>query len=211
MMWYPGFNSWDCLCGSTAPDFGFYSGAFANYPESCNAASGVMYYTLGSPFVFQECWYSATMDQRDIDAGGQKGVVHDLSSCFALCSSWQYTFYGSNRDAEPPLCNCGNYPATDPDGAGTGCGMMNSFSFKQDAVVPEPSGEPARRRRRLAELERQQVLANNPYCPVGSQACRVAPGAGGYECLHTESELESCGGCRYGVHGGANATATGIE
>ncbi|KAL1409143.1 hypothetical protein Q8F55_005972 [Vanrija albida] len=147
-----------------------------------------------------------TRDQRDIDAGGQQPADQTWDSCLALCADWVYTFFGWT---DLSGCYCANHWPTSTSGDTTICGPRIFFPFKQDL----PSGAPARRRRARAELQRQQVLASNPYCPVGSEACRVAPEAGvGYECLHTQDELESCGGCRYGVHGSAgNGTATGVD
>jgi hypothetical protein len=37
------------------------------------------------------------------------------------------------------------------------------------------------------------------YCPAGRTACSISyDRADGYECIDTDTELESCGGCRFG-------------
>ncbi|KAL1409142.1 hypothetical protein Q8F55_005971 [Vanrija albida] len=181
--------------------------AVANDGASCAAAGGSMSYMLGSKFAFQECWSFIKRDPRDIDAGGWKDGVNTFDSCAAICADWEWfyeQFAGSARS-----CYCANYFPVDVQRPTQNCPPNYFYAYRQ--VRAEPSGAPGRRRRARAELERQKLLASSPDCPAGVQACSVFPGADGYECLDTQSELESCGGCRFGVHGAANTTATGVE
>nr|XP_019042923.1 hypothetical protein I302_08632 [Kwoniella bestiolae CBS 10118]OCF21853.1 hypothetical protein I302_08632 [Kwoniella bestiolae CBS 10118] len=45
-----------------------------------------------------------------------------------------------------------------------------------------------------------EVRSSNALCPDGLTPCNILDGAGlAYECIDTDQELESCGGCRYGT------------
>ncbi|WWD04022.1 hypothetical protein V865_002085 [Kwoniella europaea PYCC6329] len=62
------------------------------------------------------------------------------------------------------------------------------------ALGPEPSATPSAVARRASRIKRERSL-----CPKGQHACRIY-GSSEYECLNTNYELESCGGCKYGEY-----------
>lgn len=68
----------------------------------------------------------------------------------------------------------------------------------------------SRRKREIeAELRAEAERRDNAYCPSGLTGCAI-PGSKYYECINTEVELESCGGCTNGVFGNSTI-ATGVE
>ncbi|OCF61659.1 hypothetical protein L486_01317 [Kwoniella mangroviensis CBS 10435] len=62
------------------------------------------------------------------------------------------------------------------------------------ALGPEPSATPSAVARRANRIKRERSL-----CPKDQHACRIY-GSSEYECLNTNYELESCGGCKYGEY-----------
>lgn len=81
-----------------------------------------------------------------------------------------------------------------------------TYAFSNFAqVLPSGIG----RRRHAEQMRLAEESARNAYCPSGKAACRV-PGSSDYECIDTNSELESCGGCAYGAYG-SNSTYTGTD
>jgi hypothetical protein len=54
------------------------------------------------------------------------------------------------------------------------------------------------------------MIAVDHPCPGTKDACLVPGASGRFECLDTQAELESCGGCRFGAVG-SNSTAVGED
>ncbi|WOO77641.1 Protein priA [Vanrija pseudolonga] len=77
--------------------------------------------------------------------------------------------------------------------------------------ILEPSAAPVRRRAARAKQLALQEAKQHAYCPRGLTPCHVSPRSKGYECLDVTSELESCGGCRWGVYGNASSAAVGFD
>ncbi|RSH82047.1 uncharacterized protein EHS24_008251 [Apiotrichum porosum] len=99
-------------------------------------------------------------------------------------------------------CFCDNNPAV---GATANCGYTTYFLFSH------PPGAVASA---LPRRSKQLVIGNDDtYCPIGYAACQIASDpAMGFECLETSTELESCGGCRFGSHSDGNHSApVGID
>lgn len=96
-----------------------------------------------------------------------------------------------------------------PSGLKMTCDAASTFFYNAGGPVPSAF---ARRDTMAAEQQVLASIAANPDCPPGYTSCQVSPNPeDGYECLDINSELESCGGCRYGVYGAGNATASGID
>ncbi|KAM0751659.1 hypothetical protein T439DRAFT_355565 [Meredithblackwellia eburnea MCA 4105] len=78
-----------------------------------------------------------------------------------------------------------------------------SASPSASAAWPSGSLNPSARRARrdLEEVKAQiraapwEALDDSLLCPGGATACPIFPRMGSYECIDTQSELESCGGC----------------
>ncbi|KAL8280538.1 hypothetical protein RQP46_007186 [Phenoliferia psychrophenolica] len=80
-----------------------------------------------------------------------------------------------------------------------------SASASATSSVPLPSGSlnpSARRAKRDIEAVKAAIrdapweaLDSSLLCPGSATACPIFPRMGSYECIDTDSELESCGGC----------------
>ena len=72
------------------------------------------------------------------------------------------------------------------------------YSHPSDATASGLARRTLNERLHLAE----QQASYSAYCPVGKQACALENDPTSYECLDTDSELESCGGCMWGLYTG---------
>ncbi|KAL7410788.1 hypothetical protein BDY24DRAFT_417642 [Mrakia frigida] len=74
------------------------------------------------------------------------------------------------------------------------------------------SQAPTRRRDRLLKERKDKIAREHALCPAGLTPCSVGFGRdGAYECLDTQSELESCGGCRSTGLGTDCSALTGVR
>lgn len=97
-----------------------------------------------------------------------------------------------------------------PSGLIQTCDAASTWFY--DSEGPTPSGFARRSMVDAQKRAEEIVLAAHPDCPVGYTSCQVSPNPeDGYECLDTNTELESCGGCRYGAYGYGNSTASGVD
>ncbi|RSH90637.1 hypothetical protein EHS25_001242 [Saitozyma podzolica] len=64
-------------------------------------------------------------------------------------------------------------------------------------VLTHPGGSAISRRRRNEQVALAR-MATAQLCPTGLSACRVRADSTDYECLDTQNEPESCGGCLLG-------------
>ncbi|KAL1413827.1 hypothetical protein Q8F55_001611 [Vanrija albida] len=183
----------------------------ASDPSLCGTTNTNDYqgYFTKTTFTSVSCADTQTLDPRD--AGSAKQLSVEPHVCSSLCASYKYmilhpninTYYSAYYD-----CQCANYPPTDTPT--TVCAQQTYFLYTHP---PEAQASALPRKRAAARaLELQRLLEANPHCPVGYDACNVSNDPShGYECINTNEELESCGGCRFGRYGNTNATAPGVE
>lgn len=115
--------------------------------------------------------------------------------------------FNANGFDGPGTSKCACVDKTTMSGTPGTCVTGNYFLF--DVIpVPVPSATP-QRRRAAARRAREYLARKHPFCPPRTRACVVDSGAG-YECIDTETELESCGGCLDAELGDETA-ALGIE
>lgn len=79
------------------------------------------------------------------------------------------------------------------------CGPGAAFIYTKLDIAP--SGAARKRMEARANAERAAL----GDCPRGCHACAIL-GSDNYECLDTDSELESCGGCVDGYYDNKNGT-----
>ncbi|THH26726.1 hypothetical protein EUX98_g7464 [Antrodiella citrinella] len=115
-----------------------------------------------------------------------------------------YSPYTNPGDAHPSSCSC-PAPMTECNGQ---CG---NFPNGCGSAVPAP---PQRRSRHATfgaakDINKRQV--GESKCPVDKQVCGVPGGNGGWECVDTKSDKESCGGCMTPSTIGVYHPATGKD
>ncbi|KAL7419598.1 hypothetical protein Q5752_005510 [Cryptotrichosporon argae] len=101
-------------------------------------------------------------------------------------------------------CYCSDYdPVTIEGGTSLVTSCYQNLMYYTHSAAAQASG--LARRRNRDRLARRQLEP----CPQGLTAC-ATDGAGGYECLDTMNDLDSCGGCTGATFGNASA-ATGVD
>lgn len=136
--------------------------------------------------------------------------VSDVLECFNYCNGnshvqfWVFAIF----------CPGGN-----PNGANTGAWCQCSTSTSYDIVTCAGNGAAYNYNlERIASAswvvkradKRRLGRKSTTLCPGTKDACLVPGASGGFECLDTQAELESCGGCRFGAVG-SNSTAVGED
>lgn len=119
------------------------------------------------------------------------------TNCNQCPASKKYSFAGSNDNSD---CVSSNNRRGQPD-------PVDSCNINADNQCPNPTGSgpvgsPVARKKR------------DMHCTRGLQACPRYAGRGGFECINTRSDPESCGGCRDldGKGSGSDCTAiTGVS
>ncbi|WVW83326.1 hypothetical protein I302_105345 [Kwoniella bestiolae CBS 10118] len=125
------------------------------------------------------------------------GMVYDsyLDNCQDICRSsgteYSYSWPDPEDQGDFPtfrICQCG---FAQPDGHYL---IPTSLCDYPNVQTVLPSGFVGKRR--IDDGGQEEDL-----CPEGSRACKVGPGVASqldYECIATDEELESCGGCLFG-------------
>ncbi|WVF65357.1 hypothetical protein IAT40_000084 [Kwoniella sp. CBS 6097] len=147
---------------------------------------------LTTSFDFQGCYTDMVTDSAPASSG-------TLQSCFASCASVGSAMFYPNSATGNFDCRCNDAYTIDPAGAGgssTNCGPNAYFTYTHS---PDASASGLARRKIRARLEQLRLEKQAP-CPRGMTACSLEGSADAYECIDTRSELESCGGCMYGVY-----------
>ncbi|KAL1406905.1 hypothetical protein Q8F55_006317 [Vanrija albida] len=200
-------NQW-CGCGPYwQAGNGLINAAANDGGVACGTAQGYQSYMMGSTFVFGGCTSTVTFDSRDIAAGNNKGLL-DPKACYAACKSWRNVYMQATTAAVNYNCYCANFPPATIGAVSQTCSSSTFYLYQHTAL--EASQGLARRQQRLMQIDAERVLAENPYCPPGRESCRLSadPSDESFECLYPQSELESCGGCRYGRFGPPNVNMT---
>ncbi|WVF72442.1 hypothetical protein IAT40_007257 [Kwoniella sp. CBS 6097] len=130
-----------------------------------------------------------------LDLGVSK-PVEVIADCESLCSGFQYMLVQYRLTTETTQCSCvetsDSWKRLDSSSA---CIADRDWFIYQS--VAQPSVAIRRAQRELAR--RKELQASEHICPEGTTACNVLDGDGlSYECLDTDQELESCGGCLHG-------------
>lgn len=135
------------------------------------------------------------------------GSSTDLMTIFETCAKDAYAII-------TPSGSTYDYTCQNAVSGGTAetCSDTDTRVYSHPAAA-QASGL-SRRRRAETRVLAAQGRSNAQHCPTGLSPCLIGNDEqGGYECIDTSSELESCGGCLYGVLGRTNATspAEGVD
>ncbi|GFZ50683.1 hypothetical protein JCM24511_08441 [Saitozyma sp. JCM 24511] len=197
-----------CFCGNTGIGMGFY----VPYNEAtCYSLDFISQYVTSTSFVFQSC------------AGGtsSSSPTHqpDVASCFVACAPSSLIMYlvsdnnslqnMNGADTVWPLRRRREVHDIPREIANHKQGNTGDCycPFTQQTTYPDcsnmgyafshPGGSAISRRRRRDQLALGRLAATQ-LCAAGHSACRLRSDSDTYECLDTQSELESCGGCLWG-------------
>ncbi|WOO85997.1 uncharacterized protein LOC62_07G009485 [Vanrija pseudolonga] len=194
-----------CFCHDIGP-----AGTDLRPAPSTDGACGVnrmLVEKLLTSYTFQGCAAADGMTYYDDPFGAP---VSDVLQCFNYCNDnshvqfWVFAvFYAGGKPGGPntgPWCQCSTSTSYDV----VPCDSSTAYNYNLERIASASWVVRRADKRRLGGSSR------NALCPGTKEACLVYEGSGGFECLDTTSELESCGGCRYGALGG-NATAVGED
>lgn len=166
---------------------------------------------------FSTCLSGATL------VGGPTTGVTDVQQCFSACSLYKYaafTYTGSSTYG----CTCGTVLT---GGSSVACGSTGTWSTSAarrglqmraltggaatiyQNAAPVISAVARKKREVEAELRAEADRRDNVYCPNGLTGCAI-PNSKYYECINTDAELESCGGCTHGLYGNTTQVS-GVE
>ncbi|WVF71978.1 hypothetical protein IAT40_006789 [Kwoniella sp. CBS 6097] len=179
-----------CTCSNTEPDPNTITNTVsAAQDTTCVTASDYQVYKSRTTEQFQGCATSDSYDHND--------VYSTLEGCLVACASSPYTFAAPFEDGWECLCGLTMGSPTYSQ-----CGYRNYVTYYHDAIAQASQLTRRKLRERLSENNRQVA-----DCPTGLTACMIAGYSDSYECIDTNAEVESCGGCLNGVFGKTNATS----
>jgi hypothetical protein len=141
--------------------------------------------------------------------------VNDLGSCFRACVGWGGASTRPVGDVFECTCDADAGEFLPPDSeqipcnsGGTTIARYGGHAYFADGTGQDtgvqPPGQSVWVKRQLKQQVRlQQQAVAGKLCPGEATACLTSPGALTWECVETDAELESCGGCLYGEFGSA--------
>ncbi|OCF55218.1 hypothetical protein L486_07331 [Kwoniella mangroviensis CBS 10435] len=181
----PSYKLW-CLCVNDAPNP-------EDLIDGCHdPIAETTYVTVIIPYqlVYQFVWYNC----HTFTTTAPGTLVNSARDCFATCNpySWAGVVY-DQRDPNLITCRCYAYDNHPWYGTpATACLPGLWFIYNH---FPQPSGAVRKRYNGFQEGNKKTEV-----CPKGLTACKLLDSEGlAFECIDTSQELESCGGCRYGM------------
>ncbi|KAK6908296.1 hypothetical protein I203_102297 [Kwoniella mangroviensis CBS 8507] len=178
-----------CYCSNNYPqEYYLLSGSDA----ACESPSDLNVRVTQTSFMSTGCVDSVTYAED----GWNDFLVLNPEDCFRNCNGAYGATYIANSQNGHYTCHC------------------HYFLFYHSQAA-QASGLTRRRARDLRELQARRFKREIEYCPYGLTACNVDGHSGNYECLDTNTELQSCGGCFYGQYSnhtsvvGEDCTTTG--
>ncbi|WVF68043.1 hypothetical protein IAT40_002805 [Kwoniella sp. CBS 6097] len=212
-----GFSLDQCLGECSSSRYAYYDlGTSACY---CDTAE-----TSGSNFVqAQDPNGACASDQAaawELDTGlGFKGcasrtessstessTASSASDCFSRCST--YASAAFTRFGGLYFCLCADrIDIATAQACQAGNSNVGFYVYGQDIDVPTGGTQ---ERRKLKERAKRALTLKHQNCPPGLVSCRVGNDQNAFECVDTQSDLESCGGCTGGLYGVVSGNATRI-
>lgn len=173
-----------CLPASAALNAQYVTSG-TNSAGSCSSSNFAIWELNPQGFAFTECTSGTTLT-----GGPTFTAVTDDSSCFTSCKDYPYMSMTPSVSGKSYTCTCGTKQVT---GTAATCGNGVQTLYSNSAATLSIV---ARKRDRL----RREEEARKPksYCPRGMTACRIPDSSYDFECIDSNTELESCGGCTIG-------------
>ncbi|OCF45392.1 hypothetical protein I317_00637 [Kwoniella heveanensis CBS 569] len=180
-----------CVCSDTEPSTGAITSTIsADEDTVCVTATDYQVFKAYTTEQFQGC------TSPNAYLHSTTGYT-SYEQCLSACASSAYTFVKPLETSWQ--CFCGSSMGSP---ALTECGLNKYLIYYHDPIAQASQLTRRKLRERLNESTRQAA-----DCPSGLTACLVEGYTDSYECIDTNAEIESCGGCINGVFGSTNATA----
>ncbi|WWC57481.1 uncharacterized protein I303_100013 [Kwoniella dejecticola CBS 10117] len=178
----------NCYCTDKYPSEGYFQLGTA---DACNNPAHYDARITHTSFTWRPTCYSTA--PTGLTFSGLTGPDTCLKNCGTSLGA---TFYVDSIDGNYQ-CACGQ---PNSFGSTAACGPGTYFYYYHTAAQASQGLS----RRRKIEEERKRGI--HTYCPKGLTPCQIEDIPGAYECIDTNAELESCGGCLYGSLSSPNAT-----
>ncbi|WVQ65348.1 uncharacterized protein L199_003524 [Kwoniella botswanensis] len=181
-----------CFCTASYPTHGYrVNGDFSTCISEGNSAL----YIDSTTFDFDHCSTAFITSFNDQDST-QYSTVTGVVGCLNQCSTSRYAVFSYDNTKGSYVCACGDDISEDTPET---CGSDSALIYSHPAGAAA-SGLARRSAREALRRSRQAALIQT--CPKGLTAC-VIPGLEGtdaWECVDTQNDLESCGGCLHGSY-----------
>ncbi|KAL7422349.1 hypothetical protein Q5752_002995 [Cryptotrichosporon argae] len=214
-----------CYCGDNAPSAGDYSPAGGAQQIGSNGAYSVD--CIDYPFYVSDTTYTvnpvyglcqSSLTVTPVTPGAVTTISQTVAGpeqCFQFCESYTDVYYTISSAGYD--CTC--FSSSDGTNAvahttADGCDSTSIYWFQHEAGAyvtdanspAQPSAWAKRQARERLARRRAGLVARDALCPGAASACKVPGIVGSYECVDTQTELESCGGCTYGSFTDSSAT-----
>ncbi|WWD01609.1 hypothetical protein V866_008554 [Kwoniella sp. B9012] len=181
-----------CSCTEFAPSYNYLVGVL------CSPDDGNTFVWKADPvWSFDRC-YPGPGHQGGTDTR----PFSDVDFCFLKCSNTPYATMFFDGPAREGFCTC--YDNTNQWSGETpsSCSFGDLYVY---TIYSSPSGF-VKRQHMVGEHQRKD------FCPAGLTACNLPElGQEGYECVDTDMDPESCGGCIHGEYGVDGDTGMGKD
>ncbi|WVW84980.1 hypothetical protein I302_107016 [Kwoniella bestiolae CBS 10118] len=188
-----------CFC---TDNYGTFDTRYAADPNTCAPSGRNSLYVRSTTFDFANCATPGSIF-FDNNENTQYNTATDLVDCFGQCKNSRYAALAYDSTQASYTCACGDELSLQ---------TSETCSTTSTLVYTHPAGAAvsglARRNAREA-LRRTRQAALIQVCPKGMTACVIPglEGADAWECVDTQNDLESCGGCINGAYNNATAIA----
>ncbi|WVQ97876.1 hypothetical protein IAU59_004992 [Kwoniella sp. CBS 9459] len=155
---------------------------------------------IGTSMTFVDQYTTATFaDPNEVYA-----IVDTAQECFQHCVDSPQASFRVDRTASPQVMRCYCSAITSAGASTTTSSGFYLFTHEAGAYGNQASNFVKRQMRERLQIARNRAL--RAVCPNELTACKVSAGDEySFECIDTQSELESCGGCTYGEYNNATA------
>lgn len=175
---------------------------YQGWPGGCPTC-GYETYAINAEYEWQSCPGIVTWNKLDQSPYGYD--VNSGADCLNLCKAQKSRYVvtmpwdrQSSTTKYMLKCYCPQFKPSTTHGV---CTTNAFFFYDLTPNLPAASGF-ARRAAAAKRLAEEQRFTAHPLCPEQFQPCAVSENYDdGFECLDTSAELESCGGCRFGLYG----------
>ncbi|WVW85014.1 hypothetical protein I302_107050 [Kwoniella bestiolae CBS 10118] len=187
-----------CVCSNTGPSA---TSLTDGDEDTCAQRSSISVNIVSTTFDSTTCY-----SDQDFAAADFPGLypITDPKQCLNSCANDRLAVLQS-EDSAGWYCGC----ASSTDSTPVSCTDTSLFVFNHPAGATASGLARRNAREAVAQAKRDRIFN---VCPGGMTACLV-PGLEkneAWECIDTQNDMESCGGCLHGTFNNAT-TAVGVS